>query len=297
MKDSFSDRLFMSVNYFILGIIPLVVAYPLVYIVSCSVSSSQAVISGRVFLWPVDITTVGYTTIFKNSSILLGYGNTLLYTTLGTVLSVVLTLLGAYPLSRKDFILRNPIMMIFTFTMFFGGGLIPTYLLISRLGLIDTRAVMIVPGALSVYNVIITRTFFKATIPDELLEAAQIDGCGDFRFFRSVALPLSKAIIAVIALFYAVGIWNSYFSALIYLNDRNLYPLQMILREILVQNKVDPAMIQSGQLTAQDIAAKQGIYELLKYSLIVVASLPVLCIYPFIQKYFVKGVMIGALKG
>jgi putative aldouronate transport system permease protein len=208
-----------------------------------------------------------------------------------------MTMLASYPLSRNDFILRKQIMFIFTFTMFFGGGLIPTYILIKKLGLIDTRAVMIIPGAVSVYNIIITRTYIKSNIPTELLDAARIDGCSDFQFFLRIVLPLSKTIMAVVALFYAVDIWNSYFNALIYLTRQQLYLLQIILREILIQNKVDAEMISKGRINVKDLAARQAIFELLKYSLIVVSSAPVFVIYPFIQKYFVKGIMIGSLKG
>jgi len=297
MKESRGDRIFTIVNYTFLSIILFIVLYPMIYIVSCSFSNPSAVTAGKVWLLPVDPTLIGYKTIFEDKDIVTGYANTILYTVCGTILAVALTVLAAYPLSRKDYKLRNPIMLIFTFTMFFSGGLIPTYLLMSSLGLVNTRAVMIIPGALSVYNVIITRTFFQSTIPQELLEASQIDGCSDFVFFGKVVLPLSKAIISVIALFYAVGYWNSYFNALIYLHDRNKYPLQMILREILIQNRMDAEALSSGWMSVDDLAARQSLFELLKYSLIIVASVPVLCIYPFVQKYFVKGVMIGAIKG
>ncbi len=297
MKESRGDKIFNIIIYIFLSIILVVVLYPLIYITSCSFSDPQAVSAGEVWLWPVRPTLLGYRTIFENRDISTGYLNTIYYTTCGTILAVMMTMLAAYPLSRKDYKLGNKIMLIFTFTMFFGGGLIPTYLLMSSLGLVNTRAVMIIPGALSVYNVIITRTFLKSTIPSELLEASQIDGCSDFKFFIKVVLPLSKAIIAVIALFYAVGYWNSYFNALVYLHDRNKYPLQIILREILIQNRMDAEALASGKMSVDDIAVRQSIFELLKYSLIIVASLPVLCIYPFVQKYFVKGVMIGAIKG
>lgn len=297
MKQSKGDKVFMTINYIFLLIVLATVLYPLVYITSCSFSDARAVSSGEVWLWPVRPTLIGYKTIFHNRDILTGYGNTIYYTIFGTFLAIILTMLAAYPLSRKDYKLGNPIMLLFTFTMFFGGGLIPSYLLMSSLGLINTRAVMIIPGALSVYNIIITRTFLQSTIPRELLEASQIDGCSDFKFFGKVVLPLSKAIIAVIALFYAVGYWNSYFNALIYLHDRDKYPLQLILREILIQNTMDAESLASGKMSVDDIAVRQSLFELLKYSLIIVASLPVLCIYPFIQKYFVKGVMIGAIKG
>ncbi|MEA4890698.1 MAG: carbohydrate ABC transporter permease [Clostridiaceae bacterium] len=297
MKKASGDTIFYAINYVLLTIILVIVLYPMIYIVSCSFSSSQAVISGEVWLWPVKPTLMGYETIFRNKDIMTGYSNSIFYTVCGTLLSVALTMLAAYPLSRSDFKLGGPIMLIFTFTMFFGGGIIPTYLLISSLGLINTRASMILPGAVGVYNIILSRTFLRSTIPSELLEAGQIDGCSDFRFFKAVVLPLSKAIIAVVALFYAVGYWNSYFSALIYLHDRAKYPLQLVLREILIQNKMTALEMSTGTMTPEEMAAKQALYELLKYSLIIVASLPVLCIYPFVQRYFVKGVMIGAIKG
>ena len=297
MRETKGDRIFYACNYTFLSLILIIVLYPLIYIVSCSFSNPQAVVAGRVWLLPVQPTLAGYKTIFENASVMKGYANTIYYTVTGTLLAVVMTVLAAYPLSRRDFALANPIMMIFTFTMYFGGGLIPTYMLVNSLGLSNTRAVLIVLGALSVYNIIVTRTFFRSNIPQELLEAAQVDGCSDYRFLVSMALPLSKAVIAVITLFYAVGYWNSWFNALIYVSDRNKFPLQIVLREILILNKVDAEMLASGQMTTEDIAVKQNMYELLKFSLIIVASLPVLCVYPFIQRYFIKGVMLGAIKG
>jgi multiple sugar transport system permease protein/putative aldouronate transport system permease protein len=213
----------------------------------------------------------------------------------GTIVNVIMTIMAAYPLSRPDFKARNIIMGLFAFTMFFGGGMIPTYILINKLGLINNRLVMIIPGALSVWNVIITRTYFQTTISNELLEAAQLDGCSDAKFIIKVVIPLSGAIIAVITLFYAVGHWNAFFNAFIYLNDKKLFPLQLILREVLVLSEIDVSMIAGVRM--EEIEAREGIKELLKYSLIVAASAPVLCMYPFVQKYFVKGVMIGAIKG
>ncbi len=297
VRQSVGDRVFFTVNYIILILALIIVAYPLLNMLASSFSDPRAVTSGRVYLWPVDFSLMGYTTIFKDKSVWTGYANTIYYTIVGTFLSTLLTLLAAYPLSRRDFKPGNVCMMLFTFTMFFGGGLIPGYLLVNQLGLINTRWSMILPGALSVYNIILARTFIRSNIPVELMEATQIDGCSDFRFFISFVLPLSKAIIAVVALFYGVGVWNSYFNALIYLNDKALYPLQMVLREILVQNKIDASVLAQGTVDVKDIAVKQSLYALLKYSLIVVASVPVLCVYPFIQKYFVKGVMIGSIKG
>ncbi len=291
--DRGSDRIFSIVNYLILGGLLITVAYPLIYVLSASFSDPTAVISGRMWLWPVDVTLDGYRAVLNNARILTGFRNSLFYTVTGTFVSVVLTLLAAYPLSRRDLAGRNAIMFVFVFTLLFGGGLIPTYLIVRATGLLNTPLAMIIPAALSIYNMIITRTFFQVTIPDELLEAAQLDGCSDFRFLKDVVIPLSGPIIAVNALFYAVAQWNAFFNALIYLTNPNLFPLQLILREILVQNQVDLSLIAD----IDELIQRQKLADLLKYSLIVVASAPVLIIYPFVQKHFVRGVLIGSLKG
>lgn len=288
-----SDRAFTIFNYIVLTLFLIAVAYPLIYVFSASMSDPRSVISGKMWLWPVDITFDGYRAVFRNSRIVTGFQNSLFYTVAGTLISVTLTILAAYPLSRKDLAGRNVIMFLFVFTLLFGGGLIPTYLVVREVGMLNTRWALIIPAALSVYNMIITRTFFQSTIPDELLEAAQLDGCSDFRFVKDVVIPLSGPIIAVNALFYAVGQWNQYFSALIYLTKPDLFPLQLILREILVQNQVDFSQISD----VNQLMARQQLQDLLKYSLIVVASAPVLIIYPFVQKHFVRGVLIGSLKG
>lgn len=293
IRDRGSDRVFTIVNYVILFCFLLAVAYPLIYVVSASFSDPRAVISGKMWLWPVDITFEGYKAIFRNPKIVIGFRNSILYTLSGTIISVILTLLAAYPLSRKDLKGKGFIMGLFLFTMLFSGGLIPTYLTVRALGMINTPFAMIIPGALSVWQVIITRTFFQTSIPDELLEAAHLDGSSDFRFVWDVVIPLSGPIIAVNALLYAVGQWNSFFNALIYLTDASLFPLQLILREILIQNQMD--MTQFGDIAKQ--MQRQNLQDLLKYSLIVIASVPVLIIYPFVQKHFVKGVMVGSLKG
>ena len=288
-----SDRAFTIFNYVVLTLFLIAVAYPLIYVFSASMSDPRSVISGKMWLWPVDITFDGYRAVFRNSRIVTGFQNSLFYTVVGTFISVTLTILAAYPLSRKDLAGRNVIMFLFVFTLLFGGGLIPTYLVVREVGMLNTRWALIIPAALSVYNMIITRTFFQSTIPDELLEAAQLDGCSDFRFVKDVVIPLSGPIIAVNALFYAVGQWNQYFNALIYLTNPDLFPLQLILREILVQNQVDFSQISD----VNQLMARQQLQDLLKYSLIVVASAPVLIIYPFVQKHFVRGVLIGSLKG
>ncbi|MFE5320648.1 carbohydrate ABC transporter permease [Paenibacillus sp. NPDC056579] len=293
IREATGDKVFNIVNYTILSIFFLSMLYPLIYIVSASFSSSEAVISGRVWLWPVDPGLKGYEAVFSNKAVWTGFANSLFYTVAGTIINVVLTLMAAYPLARRDFIGRNLIMFIFVFTIMFSGGLIPNYLLVKDLGLLDTRWAMIIPSALSVFNVIITRTYFQTNIPNEMLEAAQVDGSTDWQFLTRIVLPLSGPIVAVISLFYAVNHWNSYFSALLYLKDRELYPLQLVLRSILIQNQIDPSMVMSEE----DLVARQGLADLLKYSLIVVATVPVLVIYPFVQKHFVKGVMIGSIKG
>ncbi|MEC0227550.1 carbohydrate ABC transporter permease [Paenibacillus alba] len=293
IRESADDRLFTILNYIILFIFTITILYPLVYIVSASFSSSTAVISGKVWLYPVEPTLAGYEAVFKHRLIMSSFLNSVFYTVVGTTINVLFTLIAAYPLSRKDFMPRNAIMALFVFTMMFSGGLIPSYLVVKELGMIDTRWSLIIPGALAVMNMIIARTYFQTTIPDEVLEAAQMDGCNDFTFVWKIVLPLSGPIIAVISLFYAVGHWNQYFNALLYLKHQELYPIQLVLRDILVQNEVDASMITD----VADQAARDGLRELLKFSLIVVSTLPVLIIYPFIQRHFVKGMMIGSLKG
>lgn len=293
VKKSRSDKTFDIVVLIILTLLLIQVLYPLVYIVSASFSSPSAVTSGKVVLFPVDFSLDGYKAVFENKDIWLGYKNTIIYTVFGTFINVAVTLMAAYPLSRRDLGGRGILTFFFTFTMLFGGGMIPNYILIRELHLMNTRWAILLPGALSVYNMIVARTFIQNNIPDELLEASQLDGCSDTKYFFRIILPLSKAIIAVLVLFYGVGHWNSYFSAFLYLNDRNLYPLQIFLREILVNNTMDLNSFTDPTL----LEAKQGLADLLKYSLIIVASVPVLCLYPFAQKYFVKGVMIGSVKG
>ena len=287
------DRIFDIINTIILSSALIIVAYPLIYVLSASFSSRHAILSGRVWLLPVEPSLEGYQAVFENKSILTGYWNSFIYASIGTLVNVIFTIATAYPLSRKDFKARNILMFLFTFTMIFQGGLIPTYLVVRSLGLINTRAVMIIPLAIGVYQVIIARTYYQTTISNELLEAAKLDGCNDFQFIWVVVIPLSKAITAVLVLFYAVMHWNSFFQAFIYLSKAELFPLQIILRDILIMNQIDANMI----VDPEEMEAMLGLAELLKFSLIIVASVPVLCIYPFVQKHFVKGVMIGAIKG
>jgi len=292
IKDSAGDRIFNITNDMLLLLGTLIVLYPLVYILSSSFSSPKAVSTGQVFLWPVDLSIRGFEAVFEHKAILTGFSNTIFYTVVGTLINIFMTLLAAYPLSRKTMPGRRIILFLFTFTMIFNGGLIPTYILISKMGMINTRWVMLIPLAMNVYNVIICRSFFESTIPNELVEAAQIDGCSHIRFLAQMVIPLSKAIIAVLVLYYALGHWNQYFQAFIYITDRAKFPLQIVLRDILVLNSVSD-IIADPQL----YAAKQGMAELLKFSLIVVSSAPFMIAYPFVAKHFVQGVMIGSVKG
>ncbi|MDO4602208.1 MAG: carbohydrate ABC transporter permease [Eubacteriales bacterium] len=292
-NSSTGDKIFIILVYVLLSAVMLIVLYPLIYIVSASFSDPQAVVSGKVVLWPVDVTLRGYKAVFKNPKILTGFMNSFFYMGVGTVVNLVMTMLCAYPLSRKEFTARNKIAALFVFTMYFSGGLMPSYMIVSKLGLINTRWAMIIPSAMSTYNMIIARTYMVNSIPDELYEAAQIDGCSPFKYLLKVIVPLSKPILAVLALYYGIAKWNNYFDAMLYINDADLQPLTIVLREILIQNQIDPTMLTD----AAAMAKLQGMTELLKYAVIVVASVPVLAIYPFVQKYFVKGVAIGAVKG
>jgi len=292
IRDSLGDRVFMILVYAFLTVCLLLVLYPLIYIVSASFSDPLAVTAGKVWLYPVDFTLRGYEVTFQNPQIITGYLNSLFYTVFGTLISVVLTVLIAYPLSRRDLYGAGLIMFLITFTMLFSGGLIPTYLVVKDLGMIDTRWALLIPQAVAAFQVIIARTFFRSAIPFELVEAAELDGCNDLQFLWAVVLPLSKPIIAVLALMYAVSQWNGYFDALIYLKSSDLQPLQIVLRNILILNTTS-----SGTMDAAAMAERQQLADLLKYCLVVVASVPVLLIYPFVQRYFVKGMLIGSIKG
>jgi putative aldouronate transport system permease protein len=296
VKEPLQDRILTVLFTAGLAVFLVLVAYPLIYVVSASLSDPFA--EQKLWLWPVKPTFLAYEVCFRYPRLWTGYANSVFYAAAGTLLNVALTVLAAYPLSRREFPLRGPIMFLFSFTMWFSGGLIPAYLLVKNLGMLDTRAAMIIPGALSVWNMIITRTYFQANIPEELHDAARVDGCDDMTFLRRIVLSLSKPILAVITLFYAVGHWNAYFSALMYLSRRDLQPLQIVLREILIMNQTQEAMVRAGELVDFSQAERvQRLSELLKYSTIVVSLVPVIAVYPFIQKYFVRGVMIGALKG
>ncbi|CAM3280044.1 putative aldouronate transport system permease protein [Paenibacillus catalpae] len=293
IREPFGDRVLLVTIYVLLGALTLTVLYPLLYILSSSLSSPNAVVSGQVWLYPVEFSLKAYKSIFQSSQLMLGYYNSIVYTVVGTFINVSFTVLMAFPLSQRMMAGRKYIMILMMITMFFSGGLIPTYLLVKNLHLLDTRWALWLPSAFSVFQVIIARTFFMSSIPTELQEAAQMDGCRDTRYLWSIVLPLSKPILAVMTLMYAVGHWNAYFDALIYLRSEHLFPLQYVLRNMLILNAADPEMLAN---TAQKLR-DQGFEQVLKYALIVVACVPVLIMYPFVQKHFVKGVMIGSLKG
>ena len=249
--------------------------------------------SGKVFLWPVSFNTEGYKIVFNTPNVWIGFRNSIIYTVAGTCLNIIMTMTTAYCLSRNDFPLRNLFMFFFSFTMFFSGGMIPSYLLIRRLGMINTRWALIIPGALGVYNMIIAKTFIQHNIPQEMLDAAKIDGCSDIYYYIRIVIPLSHAIIAVLVLFSAVGHWNAYFNAMIYIYDKNKLPLTIFLREILLSTQIDPSTVEDPELQMRIAEAA----SIIKYSLIVVTIIPVIIIYPFVQKHFVKGIMIGSIKG
>lgn len=290
-KEKNQDRLFYFLCYALVTVLTLCVLYPVIYVISASISDSDMVAQGKVWLWPVDITLEAYKNVLQRSDIWQGYLNTIFYTVSGTLLNVALTLMCAYPMARKNLKGRSAIMFFFSFTMLFSGGIIPTYILVRGIGILNTRWALILPGAMSVYNMIVCRTFIETNIPTEMLEAAQIDGCSNTQFFFQMVLPLSKSIIAVLVLWYGVSHWNAYFDAFIYLRDTSLYPLQIWLRDVLVQSE---ALANSDTMVEVNSAT---IYITLKYSIIVVSSLPLFCVYPFVQKHFQKGVMIGSVKG
>ncbi|TLS52379.1 carbohydrate ABC transporter permease [Paenibacillus antri] len=286
---SWGGRLFDGANVFFLTVCSFLFLYPVWFVVVSSLSDAHAIAAGEVSLWPVGINLEAYRFVFADSMIWDAYLNTFFYVGVGTAINLVMTTLGAYPLSRSQLYGRGAVMAFIVFTMFFSGGLIPSYLNVRELGLFDTRWALLLPGAISAFNLIVMRTFFQS-IPEGLVESAKIDGANDFRVLWSIVLPLSKPVLAVMTLFYAVGHWNSWFSAMIFLQDRALFPLQLILREILIQSSAQN--LASG--IAQDELSK--VSEAIKYATIVVATVPILVIYPFLQKYFVNGVMIGALK-
>lgn len=289
--QGFSDKMFDIVNYGLLGLIALCVLYPLYFIIIASFSDPVAINNGQVAFWPIGFNTTGYQKIFENMKIWRSYSNTIFYTVVGTGINIVLTMMLAYPLSRKNFFAKTPLMMFVMFTMYFQGGLIPTYLWMNDLNLYNTPWVMVLLPAINVFNLIIAINFIKNNIPEELYEAAAIDGCSHIKFFTRIVLPLSKTIIVVLVLYYGVAHWNEFMNGMIYLRDEGLYPLQLTLRNILLQNQA------SGLGDVDSIIEQQKAAELIKYGAIIVSTLPVLVIYPFLQKHFEKGVMVGSVKG
>lgn len=285
------ERIFNVLNKVFLFLLVVVMIYPCTHVLFASMSDSGQLMKHSGFLFaPLGPTLAAYKGVFENRLIASGYFNTVLNLIFSLVISMVLTTTGAYALSRKEMVMRRPLMLIITFTMFFNGGLIPTYLLVKGLQMTDTRWALIIPTAVSAYNLIIMRTSFES-IPDSLVESAKLDGANDFTILIRIAIPVSTAVVAVMVLFYAVAQWNAWFPAYIYLHSTNLWPLQLVLREIIINNNVD------DMLTGVDTSERQSISESIKYATIVVATVPILFAYPFLQKYFVKGVMIGAIKG
>lgn len=297
IKRSKSDVIFDGVIFVILTFVLLIVAYPLYFIIISSFSSPDKVSSGQVVFYPLGFTLEGYKKVFENSQVITGFINSLIYTTVGTFVNLLLTIPTAYALSRRKFQGRKAVTIFYMITMFISGGMIPTYLVVQKLELLDSMWALILPGSLSVYNMIVARTFFQQNISEELYEAAELDGCGHGRFFFSIALPLSKAIIAIMVLYYGVGHWNSYFNALLYMQTEEKYPLQLVLRSILVQNSAQLSQTITSAAQQEAMRKQQEAVELMKYSLIIISSIPVLILYPFIQRHFTKGVMIGSVKG
>lgn len=294
-KNSTADMVYIVITEVILWFMLVIILIPLVYIVSSSFSSPEAVGNGWVYLWPVDFSLKGYAAVFTTEKVWIGSRNSIFYTVVGTFINIVVTMLAAYPLSRRDLKGRGVVTVIFTFTMLFSGGMIPTYLLVRDLRMINTVWAMLLPGAMSVYNVIIARTYIQSSIPFDLYESASLDGCTDDRYLISVVLPLAKPIIAVLVLWYAVGHWNQYFNAMIYLRDSNLLPLQIVLRNFLIVEDMNDSSLAT--MSMEEYMDKLYLKNLYQYSLIVIASAPVMMLYPFIQKHFVKGIMLGSLKG
>ena len=293
IKDSADDKIMYFISGLMLVLIMVVVLYPMIYVVSCSISSGIAVSTGQVLLWPVKPTLNGYKLVFSYKSVWVGFKNSFIYLAMNTTFSMVLTILCAYPLSRKEYQGRKVLTVIYTISMLFGAGLIPTYIQFSKMHLTNTRWALLFLGALSTYNMIIVRTYFQHSVPNDLIEAAKIDGCSDFKILLSIVLPLSKSVISVVGLYYAVANWNGYFSAMVYTRDARLAPLQLVLKRILEIASVDLTEIQDPKM----IAAALDAAEQLKYAMIVVTSVPVIAMYPLVQKYFRKGVMLGSLKG
>lgn len=292
LRKSREDVWFDVVNYTLLSLIFVIVIYPIVYAVSASFSDPLKVLNGELVLLPQGFQLDAYAKVLEHKQLWNGYRNSLLYTVVGVSVNLVMTVLAAYPLARRDLKGRGPLMLFIVFTMFFSGGLVPTYLVVKSLAIDNTMWALILPTAINTYNLIVMRTFFQSTIPNELYEAAHVDGCSNIGMLYRIVLPLSMPILAVMFLFYTVEHWNSYFNAMIYLSDRSKFTLQLVLREILIQTQTSDMMSADAGATERLLQA-----ETIKYAVIIIASLPVFVLYPFVQRFFVKGVMIGAVKG
>lgn len=293
---SLSDEAFGRINFIFVLLITLIIVYPLIFVISASISDPHAVNTGKVWLWPVDITFDGFKRVFSNKAIWLGYRNTIVYTVVGTLIHLFLLLPSAYALSRKELMGKKFFLWFILFTMLFNGGLIPTYLVVKGLGMVNTMWAIVIPGVIGAWSLLVARSFFQQNIPDQLVEASKIDGASDFYLFTRVVLPLSLPIVAVMALFHAVALWNQYFNALIYLSDEELFPLQLILRQILILNEVSADSAASAAGAAQSFSEQVKTASLVKYAVIIVSALPLLIVYPFLQRFFVQGVLIGSVK-
>lgn len=295
--NNLSDKKFDRINILLVLIITAVILYPLFFVAAASISDPHAVNSGEVWLWPVDVTLEGFRRVFQNDAIWLGYRNTIFYTFTGVILHLLVLIPAAYALSRKEVMGRKFITWFIVFTMLFSGGMIPTYLVVDSLGMVDTIWAMLIPNVVGAWSILVARSYFTTSIPDSLIESAQIDGASEFLILRKIILPLSLPIIAVMGLFHGVGLWNQYFNALIYISDTSLFPLQLILRQILVLNEVTTETMQAGAIgTASSFVDQINNASLVKYAVMIVSSLPLLMIYPLMQKYFVSGLLIGSVK-
>ncbi len=291
LKSTMGDKVFYALNYIFLGLMTLIILYPIYFIIIAAISDPDAVLAGEVVLYPVRVTLSGFQKILERADVWRGYLNTIIYTVLTVVLSLIVTIPAGWALSRKTLLGKKFFMIYFIIPMFFGGGLIPFYNVMNSLHLVNNMWSVILPSILSVWNLFMTRTFFESSIPEGLVEAARIDGAGEWRIFTNLVIPLSKAILAVMALYYAVGQWNSYFNAMIFLQDENLYPLQLVLKEILIASE------STTGGSGETILEQYRLANQIKYVSVIVSSAPVICLYPFVQKYFAQGVMIGSLKG
>lgn len=295
-KFSLSDKAFDRLNFLFVLLVTLIIIYPLIFVISASISDPHAVNTGKMWLWPVDITFEGFQRVFQNGAIWTGYKNTIIYTIVGVIIHLFVLLPAAYALSRKELAAKKLWLWFILFTMLFNGGLIPTYLVVRNLQMLDTMWAIVIPGVIGAWSILVARTFFQQTIPDQLVEAAKIDGASDIYLFIKIVLPLSLPIIAVMALFHGVALWNQYFNALIYLRSEDKFPLQLILRQILILNEVSADSASSAAGSAQSFADQIKTASLVKYAVIIVSALPLLIVYPFLQRFFVKGVLIGSVK-